>query len=1798
MSSASEDDESALFGSAPANSSSPAEDVVDPAKQEAQKRKSTGSSSARARQENEKKQNSMKKSGDQVHLQGASSSSTGTGGEQHQSGAAPARGVDVGTTNVNADHKAQFQQQAAEKLLWLDGEEYNSEDDETYEDDSSEEDSEAGAFHVPADDGSGAPPLPGTTNGAGVVDQERDPEDVLFRRHDASSPYERAKAEWHRREEMGMGARPLLHYAVFAAKNLEDFREKTKFLQHLDEDALSTVLAHQDPLNRTALHCACIAGKPEFVKAILWDLAPNNSTREKLLSQRFFTRSTDPGVEKGVPLLHMALSTAGFKEYEDAAIEIVKHLLRAAAEVDAYTIDQRKQWAETQKLETEAEKAAVESLVQHQHSGSGTSGGTAAPRRNTSENKKANKASTEDIVTTGGADLVNSTTSSSGDKKNKQSGAPLPQLSTTEKMMAVKKSNPSTASSMKSKKEQIVAINEDTDGNVVEVAEVDEDMLSGSDAGEELFYEDEHPCRPDILFAVDAQRQTALHLACDIGSAKAVKLLLREGLDPLDCDKANCMPIHYAIDRQCVETFDTIASVTPLEYIDMYKMPKGFGAIFEEYKKQGTRNDINKTAPGVVLGAGGAATSSRSQKIDQTAKSRNVDGSPDHEEKIPTDADENNEKETKTKKKPSEKKENKTSTLNNGSTTTAKIISAATSNKSSGGHVDVGSRAHINSGRDQGVQLDQDVETAQAVAGQENKKTKTSPKKNNSSSKKRTSSLAEILGRTTQENKIQSTANDENKDDNIKRTTAGATTSPARATSGRADDLYQGVLKPSNSLVVQEDEGDSEDNDKLNTFQKTSGSAVNGAKRPPALHLPAPTSGKSIKSGVAKSSSSSPDGSEEDEDEDGVSFDIDEEDVEMVDVTRRRHQNKNEFSDGENHADSDNDSGSEDESDSGDYSDEESSSSVRNAVFSKSLSPDHTSSGAGGGGMLNLLQRRSPVHPAFRCVDRSNWRFLKLIKAYRGIPEEIAFVLKHYADVTFDNRKKVEEALNDETVQELPHDKLFDHFRNVVGKDFWEELCLRSEGDVVADSDSDVDMVDGRENHKSGLNNIRSNNRIKTKEHQQDDRPTASSSSAAGQIIYGARQIFNPESVRAAKASLAAKKAAHNAGGNSSNTNASTNPDLAQVPSPEKVANIIGGGVDAALPLGGGAAPSTEQQMNHVELQGGQQNMKTDGCPSSTSSWEEQPPAKMTARSRNELFIDRQLHLAHKDEAQAPNRTWVVTHEHCYGHGQIPGEDEAFPENGYFDCDDPGLRAKVIGRVMENPHRLEVLCAPEPKGCLRSSEFKENLVAMKEDSRDCPRVDMLRCHDDYYLQNLETTVQRCVAKPDMMERQFFARHGNDPRLKEYISQFRESQKRRTAGDVLTLDKGDTKVTQFSYQAARKAAGCVLEAVDLIMSGKADNAFCAVRPPGHHMGPRGAVDASDLADDPEGSQGFCLLNNVAIGAAYARCCYRQDVKRVAIVDFDVHHGNGTEAVVRNICPTGRREASKYSRVSTHFGEQITLHSKPPRSSKPWLDPQSDANEVFFASIHGFGGGFYPGTGETAHTRPSLDSPEVVNIGVHVARDSTPGANSTTFRANCVEKLFPKLRQFRPDMLFISAGFDGHREDLIGQCNYRYEDFTWVTEQLMCIANSCSKGRVVSVLEGGYNTRAGYLSPFARSVRQHVRVLMRHGKDALFLEDEKKQERMRTLRKDIFGEEEALKRENEAEQQHPIGPQEDPSSLKRKRGNSSGNSPPGGGTTGGDHTTGSKRAKTGAAGTHWWQEVPVGPVDEATGAALGW
>jgi len=228
--------------------------------------------------------------------------------------------------------------------------------------------------------------------------------------------------------------------------------------------------------------------------------------------------------------------------------------------------------------------------------------------------------------------------------------------------------------------------------------------------------------------------------------------------------------------------------------------------------------------------------------------------------------------------------------------------------------------------------------------------------------------------------------------------------------------------------------------------------------------------------------------------------------------------------------------------------------------------------------------------------------------------------------------------------------------------------------------------------------------------------------------------------------------------------------------------------------------------------------------------------------------------------------------------------------------------------------------------------------------------------------------------------------------------------------IVHLDP-DTAMNRHTWQAAMRAAGAGVLAVDLVLSGQVENAFCAVRPPGHH-----AERASAM--------GFCFFNNIAVAAAHALAAH--NLARVAVIDFDVHHGNGTEDCFR--------------------GDQRVL------------------------MVSTFQHPFYPYSG--------TESPAANMVNVPLPR----GTDGEEFRRVVSDLWMPRLREFQPEMLFISAGFDAHYEDEMGGLRLLEQDYAWVTGQLKELADDCAHGRIVSILEGGYS-----LSALARSVAAHIRVL---------------------------------------------------------------------------------------------------------------
>ena len=287
---------------------------------------------------------------------------------------------------------------------------------------------------------------------------------------------------------------------------------------------------------------------------------------------------------------------------------------------------------------------------------------------------------------------------------------------------------------------------------------------------------------------------------------------------------------------------------------------------------------------------------------------------------------------------------------------------------------------------------------------------------------------------------------------------------------------------------------------------------------------------------------------------------------------------------------------------------------------------------------------------------------------------------------------------------------------------------------------------------------------------------------------------------------------------------------------------------------------------------------------------------------------------------------------------------------------------------------------------------------------ECP--ERLSAIDDWLIgSGLNQALQYVDARPaDLKDVELAHTHGYVAEIGRMLRDCAET------GERCAVDP-DTSANPHTWSAALHAAGAAVQATDLVIDGGADNAFCSVRPPGHHA-------------TRDQSMGFCFFNNVAIAARHA--LDRRGLKRVAIVDFDVHHGNGTEDIIAG-------------------DDRVLMVS------------------LFQHPLYPYSGAVPKGT-------------NMVNVPL------PPYTRGGEVREIVEAMWLPALERFKPQMIFISAGFDAHRDDDLGQLGLVEADYEWMTLQLKAVAARHAQGRIVSVLEGGYNLHA-----LSRSVAVHVRAL---------------------------------------------------------------------------------------------------------------
>ena len=249
----------------------------------------------------------------------------------------------------------------------------------------------------------------------------------------------------------------------------------------------------------------------------------------------------------------------------------------------------------------------------------------------------------------------------------------------------------------------------------------------------------------------------------------------------------------------------------------------------------------------------------------------------------------------------------------------------------------------------------------------------------------------------------------------------------------------------------------------------------------------------------------------------------------------------------------------------------------------------------------------------------------------------------------------------------------------------------------------------------------------------------------------------------------------------------------------------------------------------------------------------------------------------------------------------------------------------------------------------------------------------------------------------------------------YIMRFEET----CISGLPEFDHPDNGICRDTYDIAFLAVGGVLRAIDEVMSGNLDNAFCAVRPPGHHA----------EVDTP---MGFCYFNNVAIGARYIQKQY--GIERVGIIDFDVHHGNGTQ----------------------HIFDQD--------------------ESVFYYSVHEHPSFAYPGTGREFETGVAEGDGFTLNSPI------LPGKGDDEYQKKIMQDMIPAFENFQPEVILLSAGFDAHGSDLMSGTNLSTDGYDFITEKIVGLVNTYAKGRVISILEGGYN-----LQILPVLVENHIKIL---------------------------------------------------------------------------------------------------------------
>lgn len=461
-------------------------------------------------------------------------------------------------------------------------------------------------------------------------------------------------------------------------------------------------------------------------------------------------------------------------------------------------------------------------------------------------------------------------------------------------------------------------------------------------------------------------------------------------------------------------------------------------------------------------------------------------------------------------------------------------------------------------------------------------------------------------------------------------------------------------------------------------------------------------------------------------------------------------------------------------------------------------------------------------------------------------------------------------------------------------------------------------------------------------------------------------------------------------------------------------------------------------------------------------------------------------------------KTAILFNQNCINHIKLPDND-------------PFIHFKKKQNMFENSDRLSCLIDENEGIIVKNNAFiiiddnNENNMNSKfiihQTERQSCLNDILKCHDIKYIKALKyksDNIKKSKIKNseqnsqpkfwdninlDLIEKNYFLYNDNndttntDNNINEEEEVSKNINNLKDKNDLHFYQKIDidTFINQYSYQNIYNTTGCVFDAIDIVMNGHSSNAFVIIRPPGHHAGYYGPVE-----NEYETSNGFCLVNNVPIGAAYVKYNYPSKIKKVAIVDIDVHHGNGTEEIVQMLNYKNFSKPFNYEKIcGVKLNDKRTIN---------WYD-FDDSKNILFISTHIYNKSqpdkFYPYSG-SEESNTSKDS-DIYPGGIYNIPFDCKKNYPYEYRHILRSKIIPRLYKFKPDIIFISAGFDGHKLEKINEQNMLLteNDYAYIAQQIQYVANKFCEGRVIAVLEGGYNTNTGVISPFAQSIYKFIR-----------------------------------------------------------------------------------------------------------------